>query len=823
MSEQLVAITRQDGRLSAIVSRAHVQEEKPTVYDLGEVAPDGVKTAHPGERSALAGWPRLDEVRLDDGESVASAIGILLATVPLGAPASGASAGEGRAWLCQPAAWAGLRAALLARPSAVLRALRRQGWGPAVERLPGARDPYAAYHHAAPDAPPLQSLPPRFRSVVLPLLRGRSWSDVLRARSVFLKLELGREPVEAAVAVRVLVEGRAHGPAWLERVQAAEPARRAALADLILRSGAVGSDPGAVPTGAFERCVAAPRKDWASRVAYLLSALRAGVPPADALEEMQVASDLAPGHRFGHLPPVARHGALPAGHGRRLRRVVAHVRRHGKVWGSGFAVSLWRWSVLSPARAEVLSRPQLLSWPAATAGAVLASFVQAEPSEWTEIERFTALQRLLDGVPATHHERAIDEAAAIFTEGRIAPEELSARLDLVARLARPPSPATPTCCPPAWLILGIAGRRCDRVARLSDPALRQIARSLDEEQGSTPRRAGLRAMGAVVGGFLFDSLERHPQPTIAVARLVGLLSPPRAQGLLKRFRALPVASRRLERRPLDELCEAVEPWVCRGVPSPLPRKLRQHREGVATLSQGSLERHRQAIVRRLPSFRLCVIRRLVLDEIGAGPAEDAERHAREMLGSVPTNRRLLRRVLRVAPPERERSLEEHPANRAWFARHPRVDAPLWRHGLCREAPFEGGRLRLQFERDPLELLRMGTRVGSCLSVGGINSGSAVAVMADANKRVVFARDVRGGFVARQLVTLTEDDRVVCAPVYPHGAPAPVQGAFLDYDRALARALGLPLVTSGDYCYVVAPVVARDYYDDGVWERIVDVS
>jgi hypothetical protein len=78
-----------------------------------------------------------------------------------------------------------------------------------------------------------------------------------------------------------------------------------------------------------------------------------------------------------------------------------------------------------------------------------------------------------------------------------------------------------------------------------------------------------------------------------------------------------------------------------------------------------------------------------------------------MLGSVRTNRRLLRRVLGVAPAARARFLDEHPANRAWLARHPRVDAPLWRHGLCLTAPVDGGRLRLQLEPDPLELLRMG--------------------------------------------------------------------------------------------------------------------
>jgi hypothetical protein len=41
-------------------------------------------------------------------------------------------------------------------------------------------------------------------------------------------------------------------------------------------------------------------------------------------------------------------------------------------------------------------------------------------------------------------------------------------------------------------------------------------------------------------------------------------------------------------------------------------------------------------------------------------------------------------------------------------------------------------------------------------LGGDNAHAAVAIMLDVNKHVVFARNVRGRFVARQVVAISDD-------------------------------------------------------------------
>jgi hypothetical protein len=136
-----------------------------------------------------------------------------------------------------------------------------------------------------------------------------------------------------------------------------------------------------------------------------------------------------------------------------------------------------------------------------------------------------------------------------------------------------------------------------------------------------------------------------------------------------------------------------------------------------------------------------------------------------------------------------------------------------------DAEVDGiGRLALRLERQPLEVLQLGTYVGSCLSLGGLCDYSAAAVVLDVNKQVVYARTRRGGVVARQLVAVSEDDRLVIFSVYPRSAPGPVKRLFAEYDRRFADALGLRLFTARrGATYTVAEILSERWWDDGAWK------
>jgi hypothetical protein len=817
MSEQLVAITRQDGSLSAIVSRVVVEGEKPPDYRLAEVGVAAVRDAR--ARAALAAWRCVDEVRLGDARSVASSIEVLLATVPVGARAAGAAPERGHAWLCQPSAWPALRAELRARPQ-VAALLRADGWGQAVERLAEARDPYLAYHHGGAGA--VGSLPRRFVACLLPRLRGRAWIEVRRTLSHYWSLGLERHDGRLALVVRLLAGP--HGLGWLDRAAMAPGERQDALLTRLLAGSASAIAPATLPGRLFDGYGLDDSEGDGDRIAHLLRRMGDGVPAEEALQEIQFAAAFAPSYRFeirGRRPVARRHPRLPARHAGDLSRVLERLRDAGTLEDRPtFAARLWRWSVSRPDRAAVLARPSLVSWPPDTACAVLDALMLRGSREWSVGARAFGFEDLLRRVPVSHHERAVEEAACVLEH---VPAGTTARaMALVARLARPPYRARLQDPGAAALLALAAGDRGERLQDLADRTLQRLDRALAEDHGIQPLRAGLRAVAQRAPRLFWDALAAHPEPLMAAARDLGLLHPARRRVVLRRFRAHPVAQRRFARRPLDAVCAAIERAVALGLPSPIPRRLRDHRAGVRTLSSGSLERHRQAIVRRLLPFRLALLRLAALDDVRRGvPADlrdEGERHAVLMLAGVTDNKRLLRRVLRLPAAARARFLAEHPRNRAWAARHPAALHPAWSGGDALRA----GTLRLALERDPLEVLRIGTRVGSCLALGGCHDDAAVSTMADDNKRVVLARDERGAFVARQRIAITEDDRLLCSPVYPQGAETAVADAFRAYDVRLAERLGVKLVRPGED-YDVAEVLARADYDDGVWSRLADTG
>jgi len=167
-------------------------------------------------------------------------------------------------------------------------------------------------------------------------------------------------------------------------------------------------------------------------------------------------------------------------------------------------------------------------------------------------------------------------------------------------------------------------------------------------------------------------------------------------------------------------------------------------------------------------------------------------------------------------------VEEHPLNRAWLAKHPKVDAAKGDEGVQLRGEAPGlGTLDLAFERDALEVLRLGSYFGTCLGLGGMMAVSAAAIAMDVNKRVVYARNAAGRPVARQLVAVAEDDRLVCFSVYPQGASKELRRLFRDYDQRLAEYLGLTMYEraeegkSGEY--EIAATVSQYFWDDEAWD------
>ena len=182
------------------------------------------------------------------------------------------------------------------------------------------------------------------------------------------------------------------------------------------------------------------------------------------------------------------------------------------------------------------------------------------------------------------------------------------------------------------------------------------------------------------------------------------------------------------------------------------------------------------------------------------------------------NRRGLRNFLNAYWSGDREYLSGHPTTVAWHRSHKAISRELWERGL--PCLSEGGEFTIQIEQDPLEILKLGTYTSTCLGVGGMCSDSAVAALLDVNKKVLYARDRRGRVVARQLLAIADDDRLVCFSIYPLSSSPAMKSAFREYDQAFALALGIPLYDPADPSdagYQVSSVLSVYWWDDNSWD------
>lgn len=219
--------------------------------------------------------------------------------------------------------------------------------------------------------------------------------------------------------------------------------------------------------------------------------------------------------------------------------------------------------------------------------------------------------------------------------------------------------------------------------------------------------------------------------------------------------------------------------------------------------------------------RLGVIEETALDRMRRGlpaclPRDAASEHALQLLASIPENRRGLRKFLNAYWSGNHDYLSQHPATLAWHRRHKSIARTVWDRGV----PFQEGPISIHVEHDPFEVLKLGNYAGSCLALGGICSDSAVAVLLDANKRVLYARDPRGRVRARQLVAISEADQLVCFAVYPLSVGKQIKSLFREYDFAFAKALGIPVYEPSETAqggYDVSCVLSVAWWDDASWD------
>jgi len=393
-------------------------------------------------------------------------------------------------------------------------------------------------------------------------------------------------------------------------------------------------------------------------------------------------------------------------------------------------------------------------------------------------------------------------------------------LPLMRKLCQPPYSLDYHCGPALDLVQPQTEPGWQALLEADDKVWLTLERACRRDNDESLITRGLYALAQAKPELTVQALLSASKRLIETAHLLGCLGYDQRRQVVNTFFSTSAW--------FSENWQALEPLeACRRIlqqcqqnhlDSPLPRRLREHLEGKITLREQQIARHCRLTLQRLLPTQLSGLEEAVWQVIDAPFSlrhhSRQANHAVRFHASVRDNRKVFRRFMQAYSRTGDRFAHlEHPLNQAWFKAHSKLDGDLWaRQGIR----HQHGEICLAMETDPLEVLMMGSYTGTCLGLGGLCDDSAIACLLDGNKQVIYARDQNGRVIARQLLAIDEQDRLVCFCVYPYNTDPALLEHFKAYDEAFSRALQIPIFEESSGDYHVKTILANYWWDDGAW-------
>ncbi|HTR55615.1 MAG TPA: hypothetical protein VMJ10_33290 [Kofleriaceae bacterium] len=788
-------------------------------------------------------WRALESVTTWDETTLEHVLTVLRATVPCAdtpenLPALGPevhAAPEPRATAAHPRAFRGTkhRPPRPEQPDAVdVRPylLTRRHIDQILELLgqPRGTDPYVAWNHRV-DA--TANFDPMFVMHLLPLFKECAWSDIGAFASLARSLHLHRHPElrSALTSVFLAANDPARALGWWNHVLAHDPEQRLEAAKLVATTGAAKLPPVEPSVGALLLSLPLVQQ-WSfyrglvggASPTYLESGLQLGALSRTKIDE----------------PPPGRVDVAAL--------IETTIERLDKAMEEDSGAEFWRphlWRLCGyqPELIALLSsqiftslQPEAAFWVIRIASTPRWSPETAE-KEWKALApTIPLLAEFAARLSPEYQRKFVEDMGDVYlwavSNDHSVTDALAKCVDLCFRVAKAPfgTKAVLGELLPCLALVYEDGAQSwnDRKAVRDAPDSSWLALEDACKRYNQVRLLGrgLNRFGQFAAKLMVSSFATSPGPLLETADLLASISFESGESVLKEYGRSPLADPGLADAPIDRLCELIAPIAQSGGPNPVRRALRLHMSGEEKLSDAQVSGHQERIVADLDIIRLAAIRqaieRILAARVGLQKIETPTvRHAAAMLNNVDVHRRQLRRMLTATLAGDSEWKLRHPRTNEWFTRHPKLDRKLWIAGIETCGQIEGiGEIRIAIESDPLEALKLGTYVGSCLGRGGNLEYSAAAVVLDANKQVVYARDKRGSVVGRQLLAISEADELVCFGVYGAAKIDALEPLFREYDRAFASTLGLPLFGSSTSSkeYEIATILSREWWDDTAW-------
>ncbi len=447
--------------------------------------------------------------------------------------------------------------------------------------------------------------------------------------------------------------------------------------------------------------------------------------------------------------------------------------------------------------------------------------------KWTFVrDNSLRIEKLMQEIPKPYQLKVIfhlEDFLWFWSEKEPLDKRLERAILLLGRLAGPPfTTRTHTGRVLADAIELLMVPYWDRLASAPDSSFLRLEEACKSENAAKLVGRGMASLLEILPSITVTCFTHSSARLCKLARLLGVHSEAKRSGIVRQWSALPLMNEALSEMPAQALCDVLSEQLNEEASAIIPQKLQDHLSGKRSLASESLAHYDRQLRKQLCQAQLETIEADLFRSLQEGFPAYAEhepvRHALQMVRGLRDNRRALRKFLKAYFAGDTGYLLKHPLTRAWLRKHPAVPAAAWLNGvLFTKHTEQWGAIRIELETDPLEVLKLGAYVGSCLSLGGLCDYSAAAALLDINKQVLYARDSKGTVRARQLVAISEEEELVCFSVYPQPAGPELVQMFHEYDGLFADALGLKIYSMEDEGdYTIECILSENWWDDGAW-------
>ena len=642
--------------------------------------------------------------------------------------------------------------------------------------------------------------------------------------ALYDRLVQGDDALAASVTRLGALVPSARAVQWLVEAEKQPPELRMVFLSVVLESEvALRTEPSRhLLQSLASRAQASRYESWAWS---LLEAQAEGVDPTYLEAGVRVLAEHRPDHYFHHVRDCEDYDEAV------IERLLSNVPSNQV---DDLAVSLWQ---------SVGWLPQLMQHlrqiPAdAMAPQPLAEYLyflcdlglQAEetPCEaerWLALERsLPAIQAMLSSVPPSFRSQASADLARIvedWTEAWNIEDYLPRAIELFKRIQKPPLNPDGNFSDALRELLELETAEPDRLLSVPMACFARLDKACRRKNDGQLIGWGLSALGPYPE-LVIAGLETETALLARVAKILGAFNWQERERLLASWKPGGLLGEGIQDLSVFEIVDLLRASGQEGI---VPKALREFLANQRPLTDRQVEGHRRRMIDRWPRVQLSSLHQHLVEEMGravgaARPDKDLQ-FALQLLADAGPSRRGLRRFLHQHLAGNESYLLDHPANRAWLRRRPTLDPILWTTGIQTEGRDDKGRaVTLTVEQNPFEILKLGTYVGSCLGIGGSYSWSAVSILLDINKQVVYARDSQGQFLARQVLAISSHLELVPFEVYPQ-VDGSMLNTFRAFDQNFAKALGLKINT--DWECEVESIVARTWWNDYPWDELTPDS